>query len=216
MRILFRLLLLWSVGTAVEANQLGETGRTRLTRDELVPLIERCAPRIHPNTMLKLLRVESDWRLYVIGLNPCTERNTTDTACIELAKRFKGEKPFLQPSPSNKREAIFAAQQLLEHGAKMGISSIDLGPCQINNVHLSSQFTIENAFEPCTCLGKGRQILDECHGRALAELGKSGPVQQSEQRVLELAISCYSSGKVRGFFNHGYVSKVKAASINPK
>ncbi len=207
-------MLSWLACGSVEANPNEGEGRTRFTREELIPLIERCAPQIHPNSMLRLLRVESNWKLYDIGLNPCTERNTTDTACIEVARRFKGEKPFLQPSPTNKRDAIFVARWLLEQGARMGIHSIDIGLCQTNSVHLSSQYTLEDAFEPCTCLGKGRQILNECHGRSIHELSKQSPVHPHDQRVLELALSCYSSGKVRGFFNYPYVSKIKSVSIN--
>lgn len=97
----------------------------------------------------------------------------------------------LERQPKSLDEAISTARMLEEKGY-----NFSLGLAQVNRSNLDRYGldTHEKAFDACSNLSAGSQILAECYSRAGGDWGK--------------AFSCYYSGNfVRGF-QDGYVQKV--------
>lgn len=145
----------------------------------------QCAPNVAPETMSAIVRVESSSNPYAIGV--------VDGA--------------LRRQPTSLDEAMAVVVELERQG-----KNYSLGLAQINKHNLPKYgITAEQAFDSCTSLRVGGQILAECYERAL-------PRQQSEQAALHAALSCYYSGNfTRGFRpdvagGTSYVQRVVAAS----
>jgi len=107
---------------------------------DAIELIAACAPRIHPSTAAALVRVESSFNPYAIGV--------VDGL---LARR-----------PRSRAEAIATAGALQRGGW-----NFSAGLAQIN-VHRwpSVGLTLQTAFDPCANLRAMQAILLECFARA--------------------------------------------------
>lgn len=103
----------------------------------------------------------------------------------------------LARQPKNLQEAIATAQKLEQNGY-----NFSLGLAQVNRHNLKKYgiLSYEAAFDPCTNLRAGSQILRECYNRSGANWGKS--------------FSCYYSGNFTTGFKHGYVKKIFSAINN--
>jgi type IV secretion system protein VirB1 len=150
---------------------------------EFLALAQECAPMVAPQTMAAVVSVES-------GYNP----NAIGVVGGRLARQ-----------PKSRDEAIATARQLEKDGW-----NFSLGVAQINRHNLPKyQITYEQAFDVCTNLRIGAQILEECYVRAV----KRTPEPQA---ALQAAFSCYYSGNfTRGFKpdvadKPSYVQKVLA------
>lgn len=107
---------------------------------ELLALVQQCAPAVHPSTMAAVLRVESTFNPYAIGV-------------------VKGQ---LARQPTNKAEAVATAKALAEAGY-----NFSLGLGQVNRYNLSKYgLDYETAFDPCANLGAASLILKDCYDRA--------------------------------------------------
>ena len=135
---------------------------------DFIALAQTCAPHVHPRTLAAIVRVESDFQPLAIGV---------------VGGR-------LQWQPRSLPEALSTAQALDAAGWNFSV-----GLAQVNLHQLRARkLTLAQAFDPCTSLRTGAQILAECFGRARRA------VPADEQRALHAALSCYYSGNfLRGF-----------------
>lgn len=104
-------------------------------------LAQACAPSVHPNTLAAIIRTESQFRPFAIGIN--------------------GNKPLAQ-YPKTARDAVALAKTLMAQGY-----SIDLGLGQINTANLARLgLSLEDAFDPCANLAASSRILVQNYLRA--------------------------------------------------
>lgn len=108
---------------------------------EFIDLAKQCAPMIHVQTMASLVKVESGFNPYAIGV---------------VGGR-------LERQPRSHAEAVATAYNL----EKLGFNW-SAGYAQVNKKNFKKYgLTIETAFEPCPNLNAGGAILAECFIRAL-------------------------------------------------
>jgi type IV secretion system protein VirB1 len=103
-------------------------------------LAQTCAPAVHPTTMAAVMRVESSFNPYAIGV---------------VGGR-------LERQPANKAEAVATAEALEKAGY-----NFSLGAAQVNRYNLARyNLTYATAFDPCESVRAGGGILKECYDRA--------------------------------------------------
>lgn len=108
---------------------------------EFIDLAKQCAPMIHVQTMTSLVKVESGFNPFAIGV---------------VGGR-------LERQPRSRAEAIATAYNL----EKLGFNW-SAGYAQVNKKNFKRfGLTIETAFEPCRNLKAGGAILAECFVGAL-------------------------------------------------
>lgn len=104
-------------------------------------LAQACAPSVHPDTLAAIIRTESQFHPFAIGIN--------------------GNKP-LAHQPKTAQEAATLAKTLMAQG-----HSIDLGLGQINSANLARLgLSVEDAFDPCANLAASSLILVQNYLRA--------------------------------------------------
>jgi len=107
---------------------------------EFMTLAEQCAPAVHPTTMAAVVRVESSFNPYAIGV---------------VAGR-------LERQPRTKAEAVATAKSLEAAGFNFSV-----GVGQVNRYNLAKYgLSYDSAFEPCHNLRAASLILKECYDRA--------------------------------------------------
>ena len=98
-----------------------------------------CAKQVHPNTLQALVRTESAFNPYAIGV---------------VGGSIK--------QPTNFTDAVAAAKKLDAEG-----KNFSMGLAQINRYNLAKyDLDYETVFDPCKNLFVGQEILAECFGRA--------------------------------------------------
>lgn len=112
-----------------------------LTTAAFLSLVATCAPTVHPKTMFSIVKTESGFNPYAIGVVG---------------------KP-LQRQPQSLPEARAVVEGLLKEDRNF---SIGLG--QINRYNFDTA-KIEQVFEPCNNLNMAAQNLVACHKRFSAE-----------------------------------------------
>jgi type IV secretion system protein VirB1 len=143
-----------------------------------------CAPQVHADTAHALVRVESDFNPWAIGV--------VGGALLR--------------QPRQRAEALATAQALQANGSNF---SVGLGQINVSNFARLG-LTLESAFEPCSNLAAMQSVLAECFDRASAATAAR---VHADQKSLRQALSCYYSGNFATGFRHGYVGKVLAAAI---
>lgn len=114
--------------------QMAPAQAQNLAPEAVLELVQRCAPTVHPNTMLKLLKHESGFHPFIIGVNAT---------------------PRQVHRPQTQSEAARIARELIGQG-----KSIDMGLGQINSANLAGlKLTPEQVFEPCENVKASAQIL---------------------------------------------------------
>ncbi|MDR2031359.1 MAG: lytic transglycosylase domain-containing protein [Azoarcus sp.] len=112
---------------------------------DFIALAHECAPWVAPETMAAIVRTESSFRPWAIGVN----------GGAKLARQ-----------PESKDEAIATAQWLLDHGY-----SVDMGLGQINSSNLAKTgLTVEDAFDPCKNLTAAASILSRNYQAAYRQV----------------------------------------------
>lgn len=112
-------------------------------------LAQACAPMVDHRTLTAIVRTESAFRPWSIGVNGGAR---------------------LKKQPASKEEAVSTAKNLIAKGY-----SIDMGLGQINSANLARlNLTVQNIFDPCTNLAAAGSILHENYLSAL----KNGQPQQ--------------------------------------
>ena len=108
-------------------------------------LSHMCAPQVAPATMAALVRTESSFHPYAIGV-------------------VHGH---LLRQPSNQAEAMATARQLERSGYNYSV-----GLAQINRSNFERyRLTSDSAFEPCVNLAVGADILARCF--EAAQIGRA-------------------------------------------
>lgn len=111
-------------------------------------LAQQCAPAIHPTTLQAIVRTESDFNPYAIGI-------------------VGGH---LAHQPRNLAEATATAKALDARGI-----NFSLGLGQINKANLARYgLTYETAFDMCANLRVGAEILSRCYTSAAETMGTGG------------------------------------------
>lgn len=155
-----------------------------MTPTWLVPLLLTCAPQVHTSTALALLRTESSfdpWAIGVVG-------------------------GALQRQPRDAAEALATARAL--HAAGWNFS-VGLGQINVRNLTRLG-LSLDIAFEPCRNLAAMQTVLLECSGKATVRDAGS-PSLAYVQQSLQRSLSCYYSGNFSTGFQHGYVHRVRTA-----
>jgi type IV secretion system protein VirB1 len=109
-------------------------------------VVARCAPHVAPRTALAIISVESSGKWWAVNDN---DRAAPDFASPEAA-------------------IAYAERRVAEGG------NIDLGLSQLNSSHLSEfHVTVREAFEPCTNVALGMNVLQDAWLQAQARYGKT-------------------------------------------
>lgn len=104
-------------------------------------LAENCAPSVAPAIMEKLVRAESGFNRFAIGVNGANQRSY---------------------APDTAEEAARIARELIAQG-----HSIDMGLGQINSANLGwLNLTVDSVFDSCTNLTASEVVLREGYDRA--------------------------------------------------
>lgn len=103
-------------------------------------LAARCAPAVHPQTLAAVVRQESRFNAWAIGVNGS---------------------PAVRVRAKSLDEAVASAERLIAQGR-----SIDVGLGQINSVNLRwLGLSVRNAFDPCRNLTAAARVLTENYRR---------------------------------------------------
>jgi len=107
-------------------------------------VVARCAPHVAPRTALAIISVESGGRWWAV--------NDNDRSA---------------PAFSDPEDAIAYAERRVAAGG-----NIDLGLAQLNSAHLAEfHVTVREAFEPCTNVALGMNVLQDAWLKAQAQWG---------------------------------------------
>ncbi|KVA30542.1 lytic transglycosylase [Burkholderia cepacia] len=151
---------------------------------DFLSIAQRCAPQIDPTTMAAIVRTESGFNPYAIGV-------------------VHGR---LRRQPLSAAEAVATARALEETGWNFSV-----GLAQVNRENWPAYgMTPENAFEPCRNLAAGAAILHRCFSAAAkASAFRVLTDHQSDvQAALRAGLSCYASGNFSTGYRTGYVQHV--------
>ncbi len=151
---------------------------------DFLSLAHDCAPQIAPATMAAIVRTESGFNPYAIGV-------------------VHGR---LRRQPSNVAEAVATVRALEADGWNFSV-----GLAQVNRANwLAYGLTAENAFEPCRNLAAGAAILHRCFTAAVTtrKFHAGTDYQADVQAALHASLSCYASGNFSTGYQTGYVQRV--------
>lgn len=108
---------------------------------DFIALAQECAPTVSPQTMAAIVKVESGYNPYAIGV-------------------VNG---YLQKQPATLEEALATVKDLADKGYNFSV-----GLAQVNRYNFDKYgLTYETAFSVCDNLRAGSEILKECYVRAL-------------------------------------------------
>lgn len=159
---------------------------------DFIDMATICAPSVHPQTMQALVKVESGFNPFAIGV-------------------VGGS---LERQPRNLAEALATAKELERLGFNYSV-----GYAQVNKHNFKKYgLTTELALNACESLRAGSEILSACFKTAKSAKGRF-PTQQD---ALMGAFSCYYSGNLQTGFKPdfkgqpSYVQKVINAATGGK
>lgn len=148
---------------------------------DFLVLAHECAPSVNPQILQEIVRVESNFNPYAIGV-------------------VGGQ---LKRQPKSKAEAIVTAKDLMSKGLNYsaGLAQVNLKNFTLHNIDLS------NVFNACDNLRAGAAIFNECHVRAKYKFGDT--VQALEGALSCYYSGNFTTGTIAG--ENGtpsYVTKV--------
>ena len=108
---------------------------------EIIELMGRCAPEVHPATLSAVVRQESAGNPYAIGVNG---------------------KVKLKRQPRSRDEAVATARMLLSRGVDFDSG---LGQVNVRNIGCLGM-SIADLFDPCLNLKASATVLSDCYSRA--------------------------------------------------
>lgn len=146
---------------------------------DFITLSQQCAPLVSSVTMAAIVRTESGFNPYAIGV-------------------VRGR---LARQPASLAEAVATA-----HALAAGSWNFSVGLAQVNrgNWH-TFRLNERSAFDPCRNLAAGAAILQGCF--ELARRARTDTPSDS-QSALHASLSCYASGNFSAGFRTGYVQRV--------
>jgi type IV secretion system protein VirB1 len=146
---------------------------------DFILLAQQCAPQVSLSTMAAIVRTESGFNPYAIGV-----------AHGQLARQ-----------PASAAEATATANALERGGWNFSV-----GLAQVNRSNWSAYGLNErSAFDPCRNLAAAAGILQRCFELARRTYTHASVDFQSE---LHLSLSCYASGDFSTGYRTGYVKRV--------
>lgn len=151
-----------------------------------VALLAVCAPDVAPLTMQAIVKHESAFNPYAIGINPPNKR--------------------LKKQPTSKDEAKRIADDLIARKI-----DFDAGLGQINYRNWKwLGLTSESVFHQCTNLKSAQKVLADCYTRAF----KAN--QNQRTALLEAFSCYNTGNFKRGFNNGYVDKIIKSAGLDPK
>lgn len=157
---------------------------------ELVEMMPRCAPDVHPTTLSALIRTESGGNKYALA----------DAGPGHLPWRIR-KNMVRSFYPGTQEEAANIANDLISKGHIVAIGLTQVSSRNLKRLGL----TVNQVLDPCTNLRSGGQILTEFYEGALKKY-------RSSEQALLAAISAYNTGNFQNGFTNGYVNTVITAS----
>jgi len=148
---------------------------------DFIALAQQCAPQVSPFTMAAIVRTESGFNPFAIGV-------------------VHGR---LLRQPANEAEAVATARALARDGWDFSVGLVQVSRANWATYGLDER----NAFDPCRNLAAGAAILEGCFERAGSARLNTRPDRQS---ALRNSLSCYASGNFSAGFRTGYVQRVVA------
>ncbi|KVL25458.1 lytic transglycosylase [Burkholderia territorii] len=113
-----------------------------MTPVDFASLAQQCAPNVHPTTLQAVVKTESGFNPFAIGV-----------VGGHLARQ-----------PRSQAEAVATARALEAAGW-----NYSMGLAQVNRINLRAYgLDANNVFDPCSNLRAGASILSDCYTRALA------------------------------------------------
>jgi type IV secretion system protein VirB1 len=146
---------------------------------DFIALAPQCAPQVSLSTMAAIVRTESGFNPYAIGV-------------------VHGR---LVRQPSSEAEAVATVHALDARGWNFSV-----GLAQVNRANwLAYGLNERSAFDPCRNLAAGAAILQGCF--ELAQQARAHASSDS-QSALRASLSCYASGDFSTGYRTGYVQRV--------
>ncbi|WP_153141898.1 lytic transglycosylase domain-containing protein [Paraburkholderia agricolaris] len=146
---------------------------------DFIALAQQCAPHVSPVTMAAIVRTESGFNPYAIGV-------------------MNGR---LVRQPASLNEAVATAHALSSAGWNF---SVGLAQVNLENWYAYG-LNERSAFDPCRNLAAGAAILQGCFESARRAQTDTGANSQS---ALHASLSCYASGNFSRGYRTGYVQRV--------
>jgi type IV secretion system protein VirB1 len=149
---------------------------------DFVVMAQQCAPMIHPITLQAVVRTESGFNPYAIGV---------------VGGR-------LERQPHDLAEAVATARALDAHGVNFSV-----GIAQINRLNLARYgLSYETAFDPCANLRAGSAILSDCYSRATVAKGQGALALRAA--ISCYYSGNFTRGLVEDYRGSSYVQRVVA------
>jgi type IV secretion system protein VirB1 len=146
---------------------------------DFISLAQQCAPQVSPSTMAAIVRTESGFNPYAIGV-----------VHGRLARQ-----------PASEAEAVATVHALERDGWNFSV-----GLAQVNRSNWPVYGLGErSAFDPCRNLAAGAAILQGCLGLARRAHARAPVDAQSD---LLASLSCYASGDFSTGYRTGYLQRV--------
>lgn len=146
---------------------------------DFITLAQQCAPQVSLSTMEAIVRTESGFNPFAIGV-------------------VRGQ---LVRQPASEAEAVATVQALAAAGWNFSV-----GLAQVNRANWPTHGLNErSAFDPCRNLAAGATILQSCFELARR---KRADAQPDPQSALRAGLSCYASGNFSTGYRTGYVQRV--------
>lgn len=146
---------------------------------DFIPLAQQCAPQVSLSTMAAIVRTESGFNPYAIGV-----------VHGRLARQ-----------PASETEAVATVHALERDGWNFSV-----GLAQVNRSNWPVYGLGErSAFDPCRNLAAGAAILQGCFELARRAHARASIDAQSDLRA---SLSCYASGDFSTGYRTGYVQRV--------
>jgi type IV secretion system protein VirB1 len=146
---------------------------------DFIALAQQCTPQVSPVTMAAIVRTESGFNPYAIGV-------------------VNGR---LLRQPTSLNEAVATAHALSAGGWNF---SVGLAQVNLENWYVYG-LNEQSAFDPCRNLAAGAAILQGCFESARRAQTDTGANSQS---ALRASLSCYASGNFSTGYRTGYVQRV--------
>lgn len=146
---------------------------------DFAALAQQCAPRVSLSTMAAIVRTESGFNPYAIGV-------------------VHGR---LVHQPASEAEAVATV-----HALNAGGWNFSAGLAQVNRANWPAYgLNEQSAFYPCRNLAAGAAILQGCFELARQARARASNDSQS---ALRASLSCYASGDFSTGYRTGYVQRV--------
>ncbi|MFV1761488.1 lytic transglycosylase domain-containing protein [Phaeobacter sp. A90a-4k] len=150
-------------------------------------LTENCAPSVAPEVMEKIVRAESGFKRFAIGVNGSNRKSY---------------------SPTSHEEATRIASELIAQG-----HSIDMGLGQINSANLDwLNLTVETVFDSCTNLTAAEVVLRDGYDRARKQ--GSDPQTALHQALSAYNTGTFTRGFTNGYVQRVMGGDIEAPTAN--